>query len=277
MNELIHVEDSLIGQECVRSVNARDLHAFLEIGKDFSTWIKDRIDKYGFIEGEDYTVLNLPAGVVMASDSLEKEVLFDDQKTGGALQSTGYNSFGQQGRKEYAITLNMAKELAMVQNNEKGQEARRYFIECERLAKQAPIQAIENLSRMDILKMAVDSEEERLRLARQIKEDAPRVEFAKRVESAPDAISVAQAAKLLGTGQRRLFAHLRQIGWVTRRGEPYQDKIESGYMDVKIGGWNHPDQGLKQSITPLITGKGLSRLQRILSGHDSSMQPATIQ
>lgn len=133
----------------------------------------------------------------------------------------------------------------------------------------------ENLSRMDILQLAMQSEEDRIRLEQeklklehQLKEEAPRVAFAKQVETAPDAISVAQAAKVIGTGQRRLFAFLRQIGWITRHNEPYQAKIEAGYLDVKLGSWEHPDHGLKQSVTALVTGKGLAKLQKLWSERD---------
>ena len=134
-----------------------------------------------------------------------------------------------------------------------------------------PASANEELSRMDILKLAMQSEEERLRLEQEkqllecrIEQDAPKVAFHDKVSAAPDAISVAKAAKILGTGQQRLFAYLRQIGWVTRRNEPYQSKIESGYLDVKLGNWEHPDHGLKQSVTTLITGKGIAKLQGMM-------------
>jgi phage antirepressor YoqD-like protein len=138
--------------------------------------------------------------------------------------------------------------------------------------RQAP--AVESLSRLEILQLAIQSEEERLRLEREneqlehrLEEEAPRVAFAKQVEIAHDAISVAQAAKILGTGQRRLFSFLRQIGWVSRRNEPYQSKIETGYLDVKLGSWDHPNHGLQQSVTALVTGKGLAKLQRLWAEH----------
>ncbi|WP_424859203.1 antA/AntB antirepressor family protein [Tepidimonas sp. HKU77] len=88
--------------------NARDLHAFLEIGKDFTTWIKDRIEKYQFVENQDF---------------------------GDFSPDLGKNPRGR-GRpsSEYQLTLDMAKELSMVENNDKGRMARRYFIECERRA-----------------------------------------------------------------------------------------------------------------------------------------------
>lgn len=126
------------------------------------------------------------------------------------------------------------------------------------------------LTTMEILQLAMQSEQERLRLAaanqeleHKIEVDAPLVRFAKQVEVAPDAISVAQAAKILGTGQKRLFAYLRQIGWVTRLNEPYQAKIEQGLLDVKISPWEHPTHGLQRSVTALLTGRGLAKLQQL--------------
>lgn len=85
--------------------DARDLHDFLAVGRDFSTWIKDRIDQYGFIDGEDF------------SPVLGKS-------TGGRPSQ------------EYHLTLDTAKELAMVENNEQGRQVRRYFIRTERQARE---------------------------------------------------------------------------------------------------------------------------------------------
>lgn len=93
-----------IGGAPVETSSARRLHAFLENGDKFAGWIADRIRQYGFVEGQDY---------VTYSESTEK----------------GRPS------KEYAITLDMAKELSMVERNAKGKQARRYFIECEKRAK----------------------------------------------------------------------------------------------------------------------------------------------
>jgi len=89
----------------VNSVSARDLHRELGVGKDFSNWIKGRIAKYEFIEGKDF------------------------------IKPTAANSGGGESRGfqpiEYFITLNMAKEISMAENNDKGSIARKYFIECE--------------------------------------------------------------------------------------------------------------------------------------------------
>lgn len=81
------------------AVDARRLHDFLGIGKDFSTWFKDMID-YGFTEGQDFSPISV-------------------------------KSLGGRPRTEYAITLDMAKELAMLPRTEQGKQARRYFIAAE--------------------------------------------------------------------------------------------------------------------------------------------------
>lgn len=178
---------------------------------------------------------------------------------------------------EYAILNEQQSTLLLtyMRNNDVVREFKKRLVKAFfELAQQRQAPAVENLSRLEILQLAMQSEEERLRLEQekrqlehQLEEDAPLVAFAKQVEIAQDAISVAQAAKILGTGQRRLFAFLRQIGWVSRRNEPYQTKIEAGYLDVKLGSWEHPNHGLQQSVTALVTGKGLAKLQKLWSQH----------
>ncbi len=92
-------------------VNARDLHAFLGVGKDFSTWIKDRIAKFGFIEGQDYVCVEC----------------FDSPFSGN---QSGRG--GDRRSKDYHLTLDMAKELAMIERTPQGKAARQYFIACEK-------------------------------------------------------------------------------------------------------------------------------------------------
>jgi anti-repressor protein len=101
-------------------------------------------------------------------------------------------------------------------------------------------------------------------LEAKVESDAPKVAFAEQVAAAPDAISLAQAAKITGTGRNRLCQMLRESRWLTRTNEPYQDKIEAGLLDVKIGSWEHPEKGLQRSVTALVTGKGLARIQKMV-------------
>ena len=83
-----------------RLVDARELHQFLESKQDFSDWIKNRIKRYSFEEGLDFSINLWKSPIGRPS-------------------------------KEYTLSLDMAKELAMVENNAKGREPRRYFIEAE--------------------------------------------------------------------------------------------------------------------------------------------------
>lgn len=109
---LVPTFDGVINGERQLLVNARELHAFLEVGRDFSTWIAKRIEKYGFAENQDFVV------IASFSENLAPQ-------NGGA-------SHGGHNKIDYHLTLDMAKELSMVERNEKGKEARRYFIDCEK-------------------------------------------------------------------------------------------------------------------------------------------------
>lgn len=131
-----------------------------------------------------------------------------------------------------------------------------------------PQSALPNAKQLALMVIQAEEEKERLSLAvnqleHQIFEDAPKVEFHDKVSASHGSLSIAQAAKVLGTGRTRLFAFLRQIGWITRRNEPYQEKIQAGLMDVKLGSWEHPERGIQECITSLVTGKGLIQLQKL--------------
>jgi phage anti-repressor protein len=109
MNQIITISPVNIGTKTIKTVNARELHVFLESKQDFSTWIKDRIGKYDFVEGDDYLIHKIVDNTVGGRPTLD-----------------------------YHISTDMAKELSMVERNDKGKEARQYFIECERVAQAVP-------------------------------------------------------------------------------------------------------------------------------------------
>jgi len=167
-------------------------------------------------------------------------------------------------KQEYALLNEQQATLLMtyMRNSEVVKKFKKQLVRSfYELAKKKEVP--QNLSRMEILQMAIESESEKLALKFEVEELKPKADFHDRVIIAEDSISIGKAAKVLGTGRNRLLTFLRQIKWVSRRNEPYQDKIESGYMDVKLGSFNHPEHGLSQSITSLVTGKGLVELQRI--------------
>jgi len=108
-SDLIQLHQTTIGSTQVPTVSARNLHSFLEVGKDFSNWIKDRISAFGFAEGQDFVIIENLSSPNSASSKSRPQTA-----------------------KEYFLTIDMAKELSMVERNEKGKQARRYFIECEK-------------------------------------------------------------------------------------------------------------------------------------------------
>ena len=103
-SSLIKIVKSEISGQQKETVNARVLHQFIESKQQFSDWIKNRIEKYGFVENEDFTIHKITNG---QNDGKFKPI-------------------------EYYITLDMAKELSMIENNDKGRQIRKYFIQLER-------------------------------------------------------------------------------------------------------------------------------------------------
>lgn len=117
-NPFPEVAERVVGAGLVQTTDASDLYRFLEVGRDFTTWVKGRLTKYGFVENIDYVkVQDLSSPVSGSAKARSQKVLV------------------------YYLTLDTAKEIAMVENNEKGRAARRYFIECERRAKEGSLPA----------------------------------------------------------------------------------------------------------------------------------------
>ena len=104
VNPLVNVFHAIIDGINQLAVNARDLHKFLKVGRRFTTWIQGRIAEYGFAENLDFI----------------------------SFSQSGEKPKGGRPTVEYHLTLDMAKELAMVENNEEGRKVRRYFIRCEK-------------------------------------------------------------------------------------------------------------------------------------------------
>ena len=103
-NELIQIYEN---EKKERTVNARELHAKLESKQEFANWIKNRIKKYEFLENEDYF-------------RFDKFIKGDEK------------GYGNKKMLDYLLTIDTAKELAMIEHNQIGRKIRRYFIEVEK-------------------------------------------------------------------------------------------------------------------------------------------------
>lgn len=245
-NELIPISDN----NGKKAVNARDLHAFLESKRDFSTWIKDRIKSYDFVEGVDYQSF---------TEIVEREI-------------------GATTRIEYALSISMAKELSMIENNERGKQARKYFIACE--------ENKHELSRKELALMVVQAEEEKERLAlenekqqKQIEKLQPKADFAEAAFKAEGKVDIGQAAKILGLpfGRNTLFKKLKEKGIFFKRNEPKQKYVDAGYFELTqlppIHRNNHPDLIVMKVI---CTQKGLAYINHLFGGKPSDGKLARI-
>lgn len=109
-------------------------------------------------------------------------------------------------------------------------------------------------------------------LEQKVVADAPKVAFFNAVTVTHETYSVAEAAKLIGTGQKRLMDFLRQKRWVTlRKNEPMQAPIEAGYLTAKLSTFEHPENGRTTVATARVTGKGLTKLRAMWASRESSL------
>jgi anti-repressor protein len=205
MNELIKIEN----RDGVETVNARELHDFLDSKQDYSTWIKVRITKYGFEEGVDYIRFH---------------------KKMEANNATMV---------EYHITVDMAKELSMVENNDKGREARQYFIAMEKRAKSQQLTGPALIASALIEANKVLEERER-----QLSIMAPKAELADiAIRDQETQMSITLAGKHICLSQSEIFFMLREKGLLTMDRLPTQKAINKRILTTKsniVDGKNYP-------------------------------------
>ena len=248
MNELIKIES----KDGELLVSARDLHKvlILDEGKAerFSQWF-NRYLKYGFEENIDYVVC--------------KKIYAANQ----------YG--GEKELEDYALKIDMAKEICMLQRSEKGRQYRKYFLECERKLKENKLQ----LTRKEELQLKlfsddsmevvnahkelvqIEVEEATKPLLTKIKEDELLVTFADRILKEGDNILVRDLAKIASDegykiGERRLYNKLREWKYICNGSTmPTQYAMEREYFIVETG-TIHTPYGHKQIFTTKVTPKG---------------------
>lgn len=233
-NGIIRIEERN-GQQ---AVSARELHCFLESKRQFADWIKERIEKYGLIENVDF------------------QVFHDFVK----------NPNGGRPLTEYALTVDAAKELSMVEGNDKGKQARRYFIEAEKAFRQVLSQrpAIPQTF-SEALRLAASQAEQIEQQQKQLEAQRPRVLFSQAVETAKESVLIGELAKIIcqngvQTGEKRLFQWLRDNHYLCAYGERYnqptQKAMELGLFEMKKTTINKPNGETMVSTTTKVTGKG---------------------
>lgn len=214
------------------AVSARDLHDFLEVKTAYKDWFP-RMCEYGFTEGEDFNPLKIERvqneGERMVARTVDDAVL----------------------------TIDMAKELCMIQRNEKGKQARQYFLQIEK----------DWNSPEKVMARALQIAGDKLkRLESKVEADAPKVLFADAVSASKTSILVGELAKLLkqngvDIGQHRLFRWMRENGYLIRRNGtdfnmPTQKSMDLGLFTVKETAITHSDGTVTVSKTTKVIGKG---------------------
>lgn len=244
MNELIKIEMNE-NQEII--VSGRELQKVLEVESRYNDWFK-RMLKYGFEENLDYIAIT------------QKKVTAQGNETTYI---------------DHVIKLDMAKEICMLQRNDKGREFRKYFIECEKRLKEQQLPQLTRKEELQLQLFSEDSlevvnahkelvkievEEATKPLLGKIEEDKPLVDFAETISKTSDSISIGDFAKLIKDegiklGRNKLFEWLRDNKYLMKDNKPYQKYIDNGYLEIIEYGYNTP-YGSKFGIKTLITGIG---------------------
>jgi phage anti-repressor protein len=246
-----------IAGQNTNAVNARDLHCFMTVKSEFNNWIKNRIDEFGFLEHKDFEV----------------------------FVNYYENSKGGRPTKEYALTMDMAKELCMVERNEKGRQARAYFIECEKKAMAiktpknpflemdqeqmmefALVQVRENKAKEQIINnqqnVISEKTEENQVLEGMIIETEAVIE--RIVTQTPGSMPIYEAAKHLQMNASALPKWLNRLGWTYHN--PLGHNVASAHV-IKSGWLEHKIQVYESSSNTYalvcVTPSGLVELARL--------------
>lgn len=240
MNDLIKVDDGSIGGNLVQTVKARVLHEFLESKADFSTWIKQQIERARLVEGRDYLLHN-----------------FVDQLPSGAKHKT-----------DYSLTIESAKHIGMMSGTDKGFEVRDYFLECEHKVKEIdPLMMLNDPAKMRTLLLGFT--EQVIALESKVTEMTPKVSAFDRIATSDGSLCITDAAKTLQIQPRKFTQLLQEQHYLYRRPMgagwlAYQDKIQQGLMEHKVTTGEKSNGTEWTSTQPRITAKGLTKLASIV-------------
>ena len=218
------------------TVLGRDLHEKLGIKTAYKDWFP-RMCEYGFAEGVDFNPLNFEQ--VRSEGNREvKRVIIDHQ-----------------------MTLDMAKQICMLQRSELGKRYREYFLEIERKWNDPVTSMARSLVYANRQLASVTGQLEAAN--RQIEADRPKVVFADAVSASEGSILVRDMAKILKQngadevgGEKKLFAWLREHGYLTLTNQPMQRYLNQGLFEVTEGTSQKPGRAPFVYLTTRITGKG---------------------
>lgn len=224
MNQLIKINQNEKG---TKTVSAKELHLYLENSTRFDIWI-NRMLEYGFVENIDYQCLI--KSVQMPNGGIKPAI--DD----------------------FALTLDTAKEISMIQRSDKGKQARQYFIACEKELQN--IKPRTHLEVIDSERVLLIANIEHLKTIESMK---PKAEFFDQVTGSKDCFDMADVAKVcnLGVGRNTLFQFLRDNAILRQNNTPYQQYIDNGYFRLIETKFNKPDGSVNINLKTVVYQKGI--------------------
>lgn len=234
MEELIKITTgNMSGAQCL---SAKELYLFLGFDKsNWVSWAKNNIvDNVYCAEGIDWERL--------------------------VLNTSVKNSY------DYVITVDFAKRLCMMARSEKGEEARRYFIECENTVKQGLRYRLP-VTYAEALRQLADETEAKEKIQKELESAKPKIDFFNQVADSKDAIDMGSVAKVLnyGMGRNKLFEFLRNEGILMSNNQPYQQYQDMGWFRVVEQKYTKPDSSTHISTKTLVYQKGLQAIQKRIS------------
>lgn len=235
MNELIKISFESENP----TVSGRELHEALEVQTAYKDWFP-RMCEYGFAENVDFNPLKIEQVQIEGNREVKREIA------------------------DHQLSIDMAKELCMIQRSEKGKQARQYFISVENQWN-TPEAVMSRALKMANAKLE-EIKNTNFSLYQKIEKDKPKVLFADAVATAKTSILIGELAKILkqngiDTGEKRLFEWLRSNGYLIKRkgtdyNAPTQQSMDMNLFEVKETAISHSDGHTTVNKTTKVTGKG---------------------
>ena len=231
MNELIKVE---INENQEPVISGRELHEKLEIDTPFRIWFP-RMCEYGFSENIDYTPY------IFVHPKNNQETI------------------------DYILKLDMAKEISMIQRNEKGKQMRKYFIEIEK-----EFNSPDKIMARGLLIADKTIKEQKTLISNleyKIEKDKNKVEFYDDVVDSTTTFEISKVAKMLNfiqVGRNNLFEILREQGILQRDNTPYQNYVDRGWFRLIETKYTKPNGDVQLNYKTVVYQKGIEHIAKLL-------------